>query len=173
VARCVLLVDRGPGSRGRWPRAIVSKRASHLALTPCDENGKLVRLPSLRACRKRHLITCGELAQASETARHAAKRGVVREENSMVKIRLMRMGMKGAPTYRIVVADARSPRDGRIIENIGSYNPRTEPSTIVVDQERAKHWLSVGAQPTESVTSLLRRAGVLPRTETSAAAPKA
>jgi small subunit ribosomal protein S16 len=89
----------------------------------------------------------------------------------MVKIRLMRMGMKGAPSYRIVVADARSPRDGRIIENIGSYNPRTEPSTIVVDQERAKHWLSVGAQPTESVASLLQRAGVLPRSQESAAAP--
>ena len=90
----------------------------------------------------------------------------------MVKIRLMRMGMKGAPTYRIVIADARSPRDGRIIENIGSYNPRTEPSTIIVDQERAKHWLSVGAQPSESVTSLLQRAGVLPpRVATEAAAP--
>ncbi|HEY2593982.1 MAG TPA: 30S ribosomal protein S16 [Chloroflexota bacterium] len=90
----------------------------------------------------------------------------------MVKIRLMRMGMKGAPTYRIVIADARSPRDGRIIENIGSYNPRTEPSTIVVDQERAKHWLSVGAQPSESVASLLRRAGVLqPRVSAAAEAP--
>src|SRR5262245_3208201 len=66
------------------------------------------------------------------------------EDNAhMVKIRLMRMGMKGAPSYRIVVADARSPRDGRIIENIGWYNPRTEPSTITVDQERAKHWLQV------------------------------
>lgn len=93
----------------------------------------------------------------------------------MVKIRLMRMGMKGAPTYRIVVADARSPRDGRIIENIGSYNPRTEPSTIIVDSDRAKHWLSVGAQPSESVTSLLQRAGVLPpRVSTPApAAPPA
>jgi len=81
----------------------------------------------------------------------------------MVKIRLKRMGSKGAPSYRIVVADARSPRDGRIIENIGWYNPRTEPSTINVDQDRAKHWLSVGAQPTESVASLLKRAGVLPK----------
>jgi small subunit ribosomal protein S16 len=88
----------------------------------------------------------------------------------MVRIRLMRMGMKGAPTYRIVVADARSPRDGRIIENIGSYNPRTEPSTITVDQERAKHWLSVGAQPSESVTSLFQRAGVLPPYEAPATA---
>jgi small subunit ribosomal protein S16 len=90
----------------------------------------------------------------------------------MVKIRLMRMGMKGAPTYRIVIADARSPRDGRIIENIGWYNPRTEPSTIVVDAERAKHWLGVGAQPSVSAASLLRRAGVLPRIEPKPAASK-
>jgi small subunit ribosomal protein S16 len=81
----------------------------------------------------------------------------------MVKIRLMRMGMKGAPTYRVVVADARSPRDGRIIENIGWYNPRTEPSTINIDADRAKHWLGVGAQPTDSVVSLLIRSGIIPR----------
>src|SRR5487761_431195 len=83
---------------------------------------------------------------------------------SMVKIRLMRMGMKGAPSYRVVIADVNSPRDGRIIENIGWYNPLTEPSTINIDVERAKHWLSVGAQPTESVRSLLKRVGVLERT---------
>jgi small subunit ribosomal protein S16 len=71
--------------------------------------------------------------------------------------------MKGAPSYRVVVADARSPRDGRFIENIGWYNPLTEPSTISIDADRAKHWLQVGAQPTESVRSLLKRAGVLPR----------
>lgn len=81
----------------------------------------------------------------------------------MVKIRLMRMGMKGAPSYRVVVADARSPRDGRIIENIGWYNPRTEPSTITIDADRAKHWLSVGAQPTDSVVSLLIRSGIIER----------
>jgi small subunit ribosomal protein S16 len=81
----------------------------------------------------------------------------------MVKIRLMRMGMKGAPSYRVVVADARSPRDGRIIENIGWYNPLTEPSTIKIDGDRAKHWLSVGAQPSDSVRSLLVRAGIVER----------
>ena len=104
----------------------------------------------------------------------ARRRSVACSEDrrDMVKIRLMRMGMKGAPTYRIVVADARSPRDGRIIENIGSYNPRTEPSTIIVDHDRAKHWLSVGAQPSESVASLLQRAGVLPpRVSATAEAP--
>ncbi|HEX2348127.1 MAG TPA: 30S ribosomal protein S16 [Ktedonobacterales bacterium] len=90
----------------------------------------------------------------------------------MVKIRLMRVGMKGAPSYRIVVADAHSPRDGRIIENIGWYNPLTEPSTINVDAERAKHWLGVGAQPTDSVRSLLERAGVLTRAEQAAEAKK-
>jgi small subunit ribosomal protein S16 len=88
----------------------------------------------------------------------------------MVKIRLMRMGMKGAPSYRVVIADARSPRDGRIIENIGWYNPLTDPSTINIDTDRAKHWLGVGAQPTESVLSLLKRAGIVER-ETSTSAP--
>lgn len=91
----------------------------------------------------------------------------------MVKIRLKRMGMKGTPSYRVVIADARSPRDGRIIENIGWYNPLTEPSTIQIDADRAKHWLAVGAQPTESVRSLLQRAGVLTRAEAEASAEAA
>ncbi len=72
-----------------------------------------------------------------------------------VKIRLMRTGKKKQPSYRIVVADGRSPRDGRYIEVIGHYNPRTEPSTIVVDTERARHWVSVGAQPTAAAAKLL------------------
>ena len=78
----------------------------------------------------------------------------------MVKIRLMRTGMKKAPTYRVVVADARSPRDGRFVEIIGWYNPRTQPSTITIDEEKAMKWLSVGAQPTDSVHSLLERTGI-------------
>lgn len=86
----------------------------------------------------------------------------------MVKIRLMRMGMKGRPSYRVVVSDARSPRDGRIIENIGWYNPLTEPSTIQIDADRAKYWLGVGAQPSDSVKSLFERAGVTPRTDWAA-----
>jgi small subunit ribosomal protein S16 len=81
-------------------------------------------------------------------------------EEDMVKIRLMRTGMKKAPSYRVVVADARSPRDGRIVESIGWYNPRTEPSTIVIDEEKALKWLSVGAQPTDSVRSLFERTGI-------------
>ena len=78
----------------------------------------------------------------------------------MVKIRLMRTGAKKAPSYRVVVADARSPRDGRIIENIGWYNPRTEPSTIVVDEEKALKWLLIGAQPSDSVRQLFDRNGI-------------
>jgi small subunit ribosomal protein S16 len=84
-----------------------------------------------------------------------------------VKIRLKRTGMKKAPSYRVVVAEASSPRDGRIIENIGWYNPRVEPSAIHIDEEKALNWLKNGAQPTESVTSLLRRTGILGRFEQS------
>jgi len=80
-----------------------------------------------------------------------------------VKIRLKRVGKKKAPSYRVVVADARSPRDGRIIENIGWYNPLVEPSAIHIDAEKALGWLKNGAQPTESVTSLLKRAGIMDR----------
>lgn len=78
----------------------------------------------------------------------------------MVKIRLARFGSKKNPHYRIVVADSRSPRDGRSIETIGRYNPRTEPSEIVVDVEKAKKWLAVGAQPSEPVRKLLKISGV-------------
>jgi small subunit ribosomal protein S16 len=83
----------------------------------------------------------------------------------MVKIRLKRTGKKKQPSYRVVVADARSPRDGRIIENIGWYNPLVEPSAIHIKEDRALNWLQNGAQPTDSVTSLLKRAGILERFE--------
>jgi small subunit ribosomal protein S16 len=76
-----------------------------------------------------------------------------------VKIRLKRMGKIRAPFYRIVVADSRTKRDGRVIEEIGKYNPKLEPSLIEVDSERALHWLSVGAQPSEPVLALLRKTG--------------
>lgn len=81
----------------------------------------------------------------------------------MVRIRLRRVGLKKQPSYRIVVTDQRSPRDGAFIENIGHYNPRTRPSTDVVNEARALYWLSVGAQPTDSVASILRRTGTLDR----------
>ena len=76
----------------------------------------------------------------------------------MVKIRLRRMGAKKAPFYRIVVADSRYPRDGRFIEEIGTYDPLTEPATIKIDMERAKYWISNGAQPTDTVRGLLKKA---------------
>ena len=78
----------------------------------------------------------------------------------MVKIRLKRMGMKKAPFYRIVVIDSRDARDGRPIEETGYFNPMTEPADIKVDAERAQYWLGVGAQPTQTVKTLLRNAGV-------------
>ena len=79
----------------------------------------------------------------------------------MVKIRLRRMGAKKAPFYRIVVADARSPRDGRCIEEIGTYNPLSNPATVNVDVEKAQAWIKNGAQPTDTVRTLLKNAGVL------------
>ncbi|MBR5569732.1 MAG: 30S ribosomal protein S16 [Oscillospiraceae bacterium] len=79
----------------------------------------------------------------------------------MVKIRLRRMGAKKAPFYRVVVADARSPRDGRCIEEIGTFNPLTEPATINIDVEKAQAWIKNGAQPTDTVRALLKKAGVL------------
>lgn len=78
-----------------------------------------------------------------------------------VKIRLRRMGAKKAPFYRIVVADSRYPRDGRFIEEIGYYNPTTDPVTVKIDAEAAKKWISNGAQPTDTVRSLLKKNGVI------------
>ena len=77
-----------------------------------------------------------------------------------VKIRLKRTGRTHLPTYRIVVADSRSPRDGRFIETVGTYNPIMEPAEIKIDEEKAIKWLNNGAQPTDTVKSLLSRAGV-------------
>jgi len=77
-----------------------------------------------------------------------------------VKIRLKRMGQKKAPFYRIIVADSRSPRDGRFIEEIGTYDPTVEPSAIKVNEELAKKWLSTGAKPTDTVAKILKIAGI-------------
>lgn len=79
----------------------------------------------------------------------------------MVKIRLRRMGAKKNAYYRIVVADSRSPRDGRCVEEIGTYDPLTNPATITVDAEKAKQWIKNGAQPTDTVRGLLKKANVL------------
>ena len=78
-----------------------------------------------------------------------------------VKMRLRRMGAKKAPFYRVIVADSRCPRDGRFIEEIGYYNPLTEPAEIKIDAEKAKKWIDNGAQPTETVKSLLKKSGIV------------
>ena len=79
----------------------------------------------------------------------------------MVKIRLRRMGAKKAPFYRVIVADSRSPRDGRFIDTIGTYNPLANPVEIKIDAEKAKKWLGNGAQPTETVKALLKKSGIV------------
>ena len=78
----------------------------------------------------------------------------------MLKMRLRRMGQKKAPYYRIVVADSRSPRDGRFVEEIGTYDPSTDPSTFSINEELAKKWLANGAQPTETVAKIFKNAGI-------------
>jgi small subunit ribosomal protein S16 len=77
-----------------------------------------------------------------------------------VRLRLTRIGGRKDPVWRVVVADQRSPRDGRVIETVGQYNPQTEPSTIVINEDRARHWLAQGAQPTAQVKKLLRIQGI-------------
>lgn len=77
-----------------------------------------------------------------------------------VKIRLARFGMKKQPSYRVVVAEERGRRDGRIVENLGHYDPRTDPSTVVLNEERTKYWLGVGAQPTDALGPILKQAGI-------------
>ena len=88
----------------------------------------------------------------------------------MLKIRLRRTGARKKPSYRIVVADSTAPRDGKYVEIIGTYDPLTEPATIKIDGDRAKHWLGVGAQPTERVVKLMAREGLV---EAPVYAPKA
>ena len=83
----------------------------------------------------------------------------------MVKIRLRRVGAKKKPSYRLVVADARAPRDGAFISIIGHYNPLTDPETIVIDEEKARHWLEQGAQPTDTAARLLAKVGIIEESE--------
>jgi small subunit ribosomal protein S16 len=83
------------------------------------------------------------------------------EKNMAVKIRLKRIGAKKAPFYRVVVADSRYPRDGRFIEEIGTYNPLTDPAEVKIDLEAARKWMANGAQPTDTVRSLLKKSGAI------------
>ncbi len=83
----------------------------------------------------------------------------------MVRIRLRRIGLKGQPTYRVVAADKESPRDGRFLEILGVYNPRTQPATIHLKEDRVYHWMKNGALPTESVEKVFKSAGVMDRWE--------
>jgi small subunit ribosomal protein S16 len=83
----------------------------------------------------------------------------------LLRIRLRRVGKKKQPAYRLVVADSRAPRDGAFVEIIGHYNPLTEPATLEIDEEKARSWLSRGAQPSEAVAKLLARQGIIEKTE--------
>lgn len=100
-------------------------------------------------CRSRHDNTDNQEKSRKQEVKEMA-----------VKIRLRRMGQKKAPFYRIVVADSRSPRDGRFIEEIGTYDPNQDPSVFKVDEEAAKRWLNNGAQPTEVVGKIFKAAGI-------------
>jgi len=91
----------------------------------------------------------------------------------MVKIRLRRVGAKKKPAYRLVAADSRSPRDGAFIDILGHYNPLTDPETIVIDEEKARHWLSQGAQPTDTAARLLAKAGIIAKPKSSKEEPEA
>jgi small subunit ribosomal protein S16 len=102
----------------------------------------------------------GDAYRLSSPLQGIATRGNSREEIVAVRLRLTRVGGKKDPIWRVVVADQRSPRDGRVIETIGHYNAQTEPSTIVLDEERARSWLARGAQPSDTVRKLLRIQGI-------------
>lgn len=86
----------------------------------------------------------------------------------MLRIRLRRVGKKKQPAYRLVVADSSAPRDGAFVEIIGHYNPRTEPATLVIDEEKARSWLGRGAKPSETAAKLLARQGILEKAEKAA-----
>ncbi len=90
---------------------------------------------------------------------------------TMVKIRLRRTGVKKRPSYRLVVADARAPRDGAFVTIIGHYNPLTDPETIVIDEEKALYWLRQGAQPTDTASRLLSKVGIMEKFKTNKEKP--
>jgi len=103
------------------------------------------------------------------TSRHPTPPNKKKDNSVAVRLRLMRMGKKKQPTYRIVAADSRSPRDGRFIEIVGTYDPRREPSAVTVDNDKAVDWLQKGAQPSERVQKLLEISGAWEQFESSKA----
>src|SRR5512138_2997289 len=124
-------------------------------ICPCDFSPHASFHAPLYACLKRKKIQY----RNKRMLRHLG------EKSKMVRLRLRRIGLKGQPTYRIVAADKESPRDGRFLEILGFYNPRTQPATIHVKEDRAYHWMKNGALPTESVEKVFKSAGVLDRFE--------
>src|SRR5690242_1341728 len=100
-------------------------------------------------------------------------RSQCKETTTMLRIRLRRTGAKKKPTYRLVVADARSPRDGAFLDIVGHYNPRTEPSTVVIDAAKAQRWLANGAQPSDRVARLFQREGITQGGAVATVAPPA
>jgi small subunit ribosomal protein S16 len=120
-------------------------------ISPCDFSPHASFRAPLYACLKRNVP---EWVQ-----------NIPRRKSKMVRLRLRRIGLKGQPTYRIVAADKESPRDGRFLEILGFYNPRTHPATIHVKEDRAFHWMKNGALPTESVGQVFKSAGILERYE--------
>jgi small subunit ribosomal protein S16 len=117
-----------------------------------SESTKFLKSGYKTYCNKKKLTThlfCDRIIKESE--------GYI----MAVKIRLTRMGRKKAPFYRVVVADSRSPRDGKVIDTIGTYNPLTTPAEIKIDEESAQNWLNKGAEPTDTVRNLLSKAGIM------------
>ena len=112
---------------------------------------------------RREIIAYARSPGAVLATLHEEVRLLSTRKFQMVRIRLRRIGRKKAPVYRIVVADSKSPRDGKFIEVIGQYLPRQTEGSLNINEERANYWMSVGAQPSDTVRSLLRRAGVLKR----------
>lgn len=148
----------GPAGRRRHRAGIVQARWSGRAVFD-GPTTEVVRCSVL--AMPRGVAVCHDACATGAPIHVLTIRPVRRGIASVLKLRLRRMGAKRQPSYRIVVAESSSPRDGRFVETIGIYNPKTEPMTLRVDNERAKYWLDRGAQPTDTVRSLLVRTGVV------------
>jgi small subunit ribosomal protein S16 len=151
-----------------------------ISLRVVMKTGPIGRIASCGATRECRALA-GSILVNFSTALHidGAARWRLRQQDHcprstfVIKLRLRRTGAKKRPSYRIVAAEHSAPRDGRFIEIIGHYNPLTEPATVKINEERARHWLSVGAQPSDTVAGLLKRAGVIEADAPVQAAPEA